>query len=224
MTENDRARLAAYVTLPGDQAAHQLVLVILSPNTATIGQLALISAAKRSLSQGHGSRLNWWLLLGLATVLISLVFYFSQLEAVMPLRKLREEFDGVTQGTHRQIFHEQYSGIIAAVAKSADRAYHAVRNRTVTTGRFPAQGIAKSTKPQNTAGAAISSPNLLRPNSPTSPDAIDSQLDASSKNVQASESVTALMRRAPATVEPSTDKPSLKPVETSVTPRQSFRL
>lgn len=123
------ARIGALGRVPGPagEGKDGAVLAVLSRTTAAASQKDLAEALGQAYDKGLAKRLQWVLLGGLFLISAAVGVYLPQVEGIGPLRRLQREFEGLTQGTQHQIFHDRYSGHFADLARAAAMAQEAQR-------------------------------------------------------------------------------------------------
>lgn len=139
-------RLGALGRLPGaaGQEPNPVLLVTLSPRVIDPSRPHLSAALTRAAEYGLPPAAVV-LLSGLLCLSLALAWFLPALEALQPLRRLRQEFDAVTAGKIRQLRAEHFAGRLGEVARSAAQTITTLRQR------YPHDGLTDFPDEESTA-------------------------------------------------------------------------
>ncbi len=123
------ARIGAIGRVPGPAGTGDdgAMLVVLSASTAAAGQKDLFTALGEAKAGGMSGE-HWAILIFVLALSLALAFYLPNLEAVVPVRRLTNEFNAMRLGSQQQLFYDTYGqGPIADLAKAAHAYNEALR-------------------------------------------------------------------------------------------------
>jgi hypothetical protein len=127
--EGGSARLGSAARVPGPAGKGKsgTLFVVLSNNTLGSTQQDMATALKVALDSGGLKQLNWLLVGGLLVISLGLTFYLPHIEYNNPLRRLANEFNGITEGRQHEVYHDTYGGELGLLARAAATAMEALR-------------------------------------------------------------------------------------------------
>ncbi|WP_106389720.1 MXAN_5187 family protein [Enhygromyxa salina] len=127
--EGASARIGSAARVPGPAGKGKggTLFVVLSKNTLASTQQDMATALQVALDSGGLGQLNWLLVGGLLVISLGLTFYLPFIEYNGPLRRLSNEFNGITEGRQHELYHDTYGGELGKVARSAATAMEALR-------------------------------------------------------------------------------------------------
>lgn len=124
---NARLGSAARVPGPAGKGKSGTLFVVLSNNTLGSTQQDMATALQVALDSGGLKQLNWLLVGGLLVISLGLTFYLPYIEYNGPLRRLANEFNGITEGRQHEVYHDTYGGELGLLARAAATAMEALR-------------------------------------------------------------------------------------------------
>jgi hypothetical protein len=129
VNDGGSARLGSAARVPGPAGKGKsgTLFVVLSSNTLASTQQDMATALQVALDAGGLKQLNWILVGGLLVISLGLTLYLPHIEYNTPLRRLTNEFNGITEGRQHEVYHDTYGGELGLVARSAATAMEALR-------------------------------------------------------------------------------------------------
>ena len=127
--EGANARIGSAARVPGPAGAGDqgTMFVVLSSHTLGSTQQDMATALRSAIDAGGIGQLNWILVGGLLVISLVLTFYLPYLEFNTPIRRLRGEFNAITEARQHELHHDTYGGDIGLLARSATTAMEALR-------------------------------------------------------------------------------------------------
>jgi hypothetical protein len=127
--EGGNARIGAAARVPGPAGSGDkgTIFVVLSSHTLGSTQQDMATALRAAIDHGGIAQLNWILVGGLLVISLVLTFYLPYLEYNTPIRRLRAEFNAITEARQHELHHDTYGGEIGLLARAATTAMEALR-------------------------------------------------------------------------------------------------
>lgn len=136
--ETGDRRLAVLGRVPGlaGREPNPVLLVVVTASPASAGQTALprVIAAAMTATLPPAA---WSVLVGVLVLSFGLAWFLPTLEAVQPLRRLKQELEGIAVGTQAQVTREHFAGPIGEVARAAAHAIDGLRHLAPDALDFP---------------------------------------------------------------------------------------